>query len=97
MPQLADIKEYEAISVWNVTRGSRLETYAIEGSNPGEICANGAAAHLIKPGDLVIIASFWELAEEEIVNYRPRLVFVDAQNSIIPSRSEIPGPQVVNL
>lgn len=45
--------------MWNVTRGTRLETYAIEGDEGSlDICANGAAAHLIRPGDIVIIATF---------------------------------------
>ena len=57
--EAAGISPYESIHVWNTTRGTRLETYAIAGL-PGsnDLCANGAAAHLIRPGDRVILASF---------------------------------------
>ena len=55
----ADIAEHEAVHVWNVTRGTRFETYAILGEpGAGDICANGAAAHLAQPGHIVIIATF---------------------------------------
>lgn len=87
--------EYEAIQIWNVTNGSRLETYAItgeEGSNC--ICANGAAAHLINPGDLVIIACFMHIEAQELANYKPQLVFVDKLNQIKAIHDEIPGPSV---
>src|SRR5512135_2670484 len=59
-----DIREYEAISIWNVTRGTRFETYAIAGEKAsGQICVNGAAAHLAGPGDRIIIASFSQVPE----------------------------------
>ncbi len=79
----ADILPYEAVDIWNCTRGSRLTTYAIE-AEPGsrEICVNGAAAHLVKPGDCVIIASWVEVAEEELPHFRARRVFVDERNEI---------------
>ncbi|HBE70907.1 MAG TPA: aspartate 1-decarboxylase, partial [Planctomycetaceae bacterium] len=55
----ADVLAHESVHVWNVTRGTRLETYAIEGEEGSQdICANGAAAHLIRPGDIVIIATY---------------------------------------
>ncbi len=88
------IMPYEAISVWNVTNGSRFETYAIcgeEGSNA--ICVNGAAAHLTKKGDIIIIACFAELEEQEVAGFEPRLVFVDGKNHQLPSRKEVPGPR----
>lgn len=89
----AGILEYEAVHVWNITRGSRLVTYALHGNRgSGVICANGAAAHDNKPGDLVIIASFVDLAEEEIFNYAPRVVRVDENNHIVGDTPEIPGP-----
>ena len=89
----ADLLEYEAVSIWNVTRGTRFETYAILGEeNSRDICVNGAAAHLVDPGDLVIIASFIDIPEVEAKRHRPRLVFVDAQNRLQPTRPEVPGP-----
>jgi aspartate 1-decarboxylase len=91
----ADIHPYESVCVWNVDRGSRLETYAITGL-PGsrDICANGAAAHLIRPGDRVIIASYRFVAEDQLADHRPRLIFVDEQNRIAHRGPEIAGPRV---
>ena len=91
----ADIAPYEAVDVWNVTRGSRLETYAIEGVEGSlDICANGAAAHLIRPGDVVIIATFaYQADSSELPVKRPKVVFVDAENKMIRVGNEIPGPR----
>lgn len=90
----ADILPFEKVAVWNVTRGTRLETYALEGeSGSGVICINGAAAHLNKPGDLVILATFAEVEEHEAAGWKPTVVFVDAKNRIVPGvKEEIPGP-----
>lgn len=90
----ADILPYEKVAVWNVTRGTRLETYALEGeAGSGVICINGAAAHLNKPGDLVILATFAEVEEAEAAGWKPTVVFVDARNRIVPGLTEeIPGP-----
>lgn len=92
----ADILPYEKVHIWNRTNGSRLETYALEGeAGSGVICVNGAAAHLARPGDMVIIATFAEAADEaEARAWRPIVVHVDAKNGIIPDRNdEVPGPQ----
>lgn len=90
----ADILPFEKVAVWNVTRGTRLETYALEGeAGSGVICINGAAAHLNKPGDLVILATFAEVEEHEAAGWEPTVVFVDAKNRIVPGiAKEIPGP-----
>lgn len=86
----ADILPYEAVSVWNVTAGTRFETYAIEGKkNSTAICVNGAAAHLVTPGDLIIIATFVQLDAEQCKNYQPAVVFVDSQNQHTVTREEI--------
>lgn len=90
--EAADIIPYEAVAVWNVTNGSRLETYAIEGERgSGVICLNGAAARLVAPKDLVIIASFVNMENEEAIAHKPKLVFVDEQNRMLPTREEIAG------
>lgn len=92
----ADIASYEAVQVWNVTRGTRLETYAIEGDEGSlDICANGAAAHLIRPGDVVIVATFaYQLDDKaEGLPCQPKVVFVDQSNRIIQVGQEIPGPR----
>ncbi|MDD5309381.1 MAG: aspartate 1-decarboxylase [Deltaproteobacteria bacterium] len=90
----ADIVPYEQVHIWNVTRGTRLATYALEGeSGSGTVCINGAAAHGNRPGDLVIIATFAELDGAEIARHRPQVVLVDAKNRIVEAgHVEVPGP-----
>jgi aspartate 1-decarboxylase len=91
----ADILPHEEVHVWNVTRGSRLRTYAIEGAaGSGVICINGAAAHLAAPGDVVILATFTEMDEVAVRHHRPIVVMVDERNRIRDARAtEVPGPK----
>lgn len=89
----ADIAEFEEVHVWNVTRGTRLTTYAIEGERgSGVICVNGAAAHLVHVGDLVIIATYHLAARPEDAP-PPKVVRVDGKNRIIGTHPEIAGPK----
>ena len=92
--EAADILQHELVHVWNVTRGTRLETYAMRGEpGSGVICINGAAAHLNKPGDMVILATFAELEESEARTFVPKVVLVDRQNKIVLKDAvEIAGP-----
>jgi aspartate 1-decarboxylase len=92
--QAADILPYEQVHIWNVTRGTRLVTYALEGAaGSGEVCVNGAAAHLASPGDLVIIATFAELEAREATGHRPTVVLVDEHNRVVERAAvEVPGP-----
>ncbi len=91
----ADILPHESVEVWNVTSGTRIRTYAIPGiEGLGEICANGAAAHQIKVDDLLIIATFTEMEDEEARKYEPIVVMVDKDNRIVcPRHVETPGPR----
>jgi aspartate 1-decarboxylase len=93
--QAANILPYEEVHVWNVTRGTRLRTYAMVGeAGSGIVCVNGAAAHLARPGDLVIVATFAQMDDAAARRHRPLVVFVDAHNRIRPARmEEIAGPQ----
>lgn len=85
----ADIAVYERVEIYDITNGARLATYAILGTpGAGEICINGAAAHLVKPGDLVIIASYAEYEESEIKQHEPRLILVDHQNRPLLARAD---------
>ncbi len=82
--EAADIQPFEAVHVWNVTNGSRLQTYALAVEpGGGEICLNGAAARLAQAGDVIIIASFAWLDEREAASASPKLVFVDGKNKIV--------------
>lgn len=81
--EAADILPYEQVHVLDVNNGSRLITYAIEGTRgAGEVILNGAAARLVQPGDIVIVITYEELAEDEARSYLPSLVYVDAGNRI---------------
>jgi len=92
--EASGIWNWEAVHIWNITRGTRLQTYAIKGERgSGVICINGAAAHLNKPGDLVILATFAELEESEARTFVPKVVLVDRQNKIVVKDAvEIAGP-----
>ena len=82
--EVAGIAEWEKIVLLDITNGSRLEPYAIKAPRgTGEICINGAAAHLVNPGDLVILLTYQGIEEGEIENHEPRIVHVDEQNKII--------------
>ncbi|BCI55493.1 aspartate 1-decarboxylase [Mycolicibacterium litorale] len=77
----ADLIEGEQVTIVDVDNGNRLVTYAITGERgSGVIGINGAAAHLVHPGDLVILIAYATVAEQEARTYRPRVVFVDADN-----------------
>ena len=95
----ANILPHEAVHIWNVTRGTRLVTYALEGPRgSGAIAVNGAAAHLNKPGDLVILATYADMTPEEARAYHPVVVRVDAKNHPTDDRSlERPGPILNSL
>ena len=81
--QAAGLHEYEKVHVLNITNGSRLETYVIKGEfGSGEICINGAAAHLVNKGDLVIIASYCLLDTDELKSFKPSIIHVDKNNKI---------------
>ena len=92
--QAAGILPYEAVHIWNVTRGSRLTTYALAAPpGSGVVCVNGAAAHLNQPGDLVILSTFADMSPEEARAHRPKVVRVDSRNRKIEERrEEVPGP-----
>lgn len=81
--EAAGFMENEKVSIYNVTNGSRLSTYVIPGvPGSGEIGINGAAAHLVNKGDLVIIVSYGYLSSDEMNAHKPKVVFVDERNRI---------------
>jgi aspartate 1-decarboxylase len=91
----ADILANQELHIWNVTRGTRIVTYALPGPRgSGVICINGAAAHNNNPGDLVILATFGEMDTEEARTFEPKVVMVDKHNRIKTIRAEVPGPQM---
>jgi len=85
----AGILEGEAVEIWDVTNAARLTTYALAGERgSGVVCVNGAAAHLVHAGDLVIIASFVSLDDAEARLWQSRAVFVDGANRVVERRAE---------
>ncbi|NLM51331.1 MAG: aspartate 1-decarboxylase [Firmicutes bacterium] len=87
----ADILPYEKVQIVNINNGARFETYVIKGKRgSGTICLNGAAARLVQPGDLIIIISYALVEEEKIEKFKPKIIYVDANNRII-NRKEKEG------
>jgi aspartate 1-decarboxylase len=84
LARAADLLEGEQVAIVDITNGARLETYVIYGeAGSGIVGINGAAAHLIHPGDLVILISYAQVTDEEARVLRPTIVHVDAENRIV--------------
>ncbi|GAA1449955.1 aspartate 1-decarboxylase [Nesterenkonia lacusekhoensis] len=96
--EAAGMVEGEKVQVVDITNGARLETYTIAGERgTGVIGINGAAAHLVSPGDLIIIISYLMGTDAEVAEHQPRVVHVDAQNGILRLGNDpaepVPGAQ----
>jgi aspartate 1-decarboxylase len=86
----ADIREFEQVAVVDVDNGARFTTYTIAGPRgSGDMKLNGAAARLVHQGDTIIVISYAVYDPDELDNYEPRVVHVDAQNQIINVDSEV--------
>ena len=91
--EAADLLPYEEVNIFNITNGHRFSTYVIEGEGGSNtICVNGAAAHLAREGDCLIVASFSLYDEEECKSHIPRLIYVNELNEIIDFK-----PNTINL
>jgi len=85
--EAAGILPYEQVDIYDITSGARLTTYALPGERgSGEIKINGAAAHLVRPGDLVILVAYGVFEEEEARSLKPTVVLVDERNRILEVR-----------
>ncbi|NFO04060.1 aspartate 1-decarboxylase [Clostridium botulinum] len=79
----AGILENEKVQIVDNNNGARLETYVIPGKrDSGIICLNGAAARLVQPGDKIIIIAYAQIIESEAKTYKPKVVFVNDDNTI---------------
>lgn len=88
---LAGIREYEQIQIYNVANGERFTTYAIRAESGSRmISVNGAAAHKAQPGDRVIICTYAQFDAKELADFQPRLVYCNADNSVSHSANAIP-------
>jgi len=87
----AGILEYEQIHIYNLQNGERFITYAIQAeAGSGVISVNGAAAHKASPGDRIIICSYARLSQHEAATFKPALVYLDADNRVSRTSSQIP-------
>ncbi|SFK16385.1 aspartate 1-decarboxylase [Cellulomonas sp. KH9] len=87
----ADVLPGQQVDVVDVTNGARLTTYAIAGEpGGGQVCVNGAAAHLVHPGDVVIVIAYGTMSDAEARTYTPHVVLVDADNRIVDTGDD-PG------
>lgn len=85
----ADLLPGEQVSIVDVTNGARLETYVITGERgSGVVGINGAAAHLVHPGDIVIMIAYGTMDNAEAAAYQPRVIFVDGENRILESGAD---------
>ena len=88
---MAGIREYEQIQIYNIDSGDRFTTYAIRGEeNTGIISVNGAAAHKASVGDRVIICAYSSYSEVELINFKPRLIYMNEDNTVSHSSNAIP-------
>jgi len=86
----ADILPYEQVQVYNINNGNRFETYAIKGERgSGTICVNGAAARKVSKNDLIIIACYFTLNDQESIKHVPKLVYVDSKNRVAQKGREL--------
>ena len=89
--EAANILPFEQVHVLDINNGARLETYAIPAPRgSGVICVNGAAARLVRKGNVVIIMSYAQVADAEARQVQPNLVFVDEQNRLLEVRHDVP-------
>jgi len=96
--QAAGIEEWEKIHVLDVTNGSRLETYVVKApAGSGKICINGAAAHLVHPGDLVILITYEGIPSDSVSEHLPTIVHVNTQNEVIDISQEIDAVEYVEF
>lgn len=85
------IREYEQIQIYNVTNGERFTTYAIRGEAGSRIISvNGAAAHKAAVGDRVIIAAYASYSDVELLNHKPKLLYLDEHNHVVRTSNTIP-------
>lgn len=86
--EAADMVDFERVEVYDIDNGERFATYAIPGApGQGEVVLNGAAAHKVAPGHLVIVCTYASYPEERVRDHRPDLVYVDRDNRIVEHKT----------
>ncbi len=88
---MSGIQEYEQIQIYNVSNGQRFTTYAIRGEEgSGIISVNGAAAHKAGEGDILIICAYAMYTAAELINFKPRLIYMNPDNTVDHAANAIP-------
>lgn len=88
---MAGIREFEQIQIYNIANGERFTTYAIRGEEGSKIISiNGAAAHKANVGDQIIICAYANYSEAELASFKPRLIYMNADNSVSHSSNAMP-------
>ncbi len=88
---LAGIREYEQIQIYNVANGERFTTYAIRAEEGSRVISvNGAAAHKAKPGDRVIICAYAHYSAAQLASFKPSLVYLNEDNTVSHASNSIP-------
>ena len=88
--EAAGILPFQQVQIYNLANGNRFETYVLKGKRGShDICINGAAAHLARTDDLIIIASYALLEEKELISHAPTLIYVDEENRIVRTQPAI--------
>jgi|TARA_B110000196_G_scaffold173612_1_gene148988 aspartate 1-decarboxylase len=89
--ELAGMREFEQIQIYNMENGARFTTYVIRGEdNSGIISVNGAAARLAQVGDRLIICAYASYDEKELENFKPKMVYTNADNTVSHTSFDIP-------
>ena len=90
--EAVDLVPHEKVHVVNINNGARFETYVIEGeAGSGVMCANGAAARLVQPGDRVIVISYGFYEDADARRHVPKVAFVDERNRVVPEETAAGG------
>jgi len=88
---MAGLREYEQIQIYNIDNGERFTTYIIRGEEGSKIISiNGAAAHKARVGDRIIICAYGQFTETELDTYKPRMIYMNADNSVSHTSNAIP-------
>lgn len=88
---MAGLREFEQIQIYNVTNGERFTTYAIRGEEGSRmISINGAAAHKAGVGDTIIICAYAQYSEAELINHKPRMIYMNGDNSVSHAANALP-------
>ena len=96
--ELAGMQEYQQVEVYNVTNGERFSTYLILAETGSKtLSVNGAAAHKVSLGDVLIICTYGHFDEVESISHKPTLVYFDKNNNVTGIKNSIPQQKLKSV